>query len=428
MSTAVASRALLECCTLIYVEVDENSNKVWKGSVYDDGSFVAEWGRVGSKLQAQHYPCGSVDLAAKRLERMKRQKLNKGYTEARVVANDASQDTTITQQDLEAIAASQIRYGEDARAKQLIKYLTEVNIHAIVSQTNISYNAATGSFRTPLGLVTRDAIAQARHCLEQIASPPRKSDRALRKLVSQYLRLIPQKVSTKLDASIFRDRQELQRQNELLDALDAALMQTQPDSKIFDCSLRRVPGSTDEGRKTFRWLRQLYESSINPHHCSAQYQLRRVYEIEIPTMQRAFALKSAQIGNIKLHWHGTKASNLLSILKQGLIIPPSNAIQCTGRMFGNGIYGSEQSTKALNYATNYWNASGDANQRVFMLLCEFAMGREYYPKPSARTFPMTGYDSTYVQPGTANVINQESIVYHTDQVNIKYLCEFSESP
>ena len=142
-------------------------------------------------------------------------------------------------------------------------------------------------------------------------------------------------------------------------------------------------------------------------------------------MREAFAAKAKAIENIKQHWHGTKASNLLSIFKQGLIIPPANAAQCTGRMFGNGIYGSQQSTKALNYATNYWNASGENEDRVFMLLCDFAMGKEYHPQGSSRRFPAPGYDSTYVAPGAANTINQESIVYSTEQVNIKYLCEFS---
>ena len=141
-------------------------------------------------------------------------------------------------------------------------------------------------------------------------------------------------------------------------------------------------------------------------------------------MRSAFANKSKEIGNVKQHWHGTKASNLLSIFQQGLIIPPADATQCTGRMFGNGIYGSEQSTKALNYATNYWNPSGESEERVFMLLCDFAMGKEYHPKSSNRRFPVAGYDSTYVAPGAASTINQESIVYYSEQVNIKYLCEF----
>ena len=218
----------------------------------------------------------------------------------------------------------------------------------------------------------------------------------------------------------------MQRQYEILNALDAAIAPTVAKQRsIFDCSVTRVPGSTVEGKKTFRRIRQLYESSINTHHVAAKYKLRRVYQIEIPSMQTAFQKQAAKIGNIKLHWHGTKASNLLSILQQGLIIPPANAIQCTGRMFGNGIYGSQQSTKALNYATNYWNQSGDNGDKVFMLLCDFAMGREYYPQGNQYQFPVPGYDSTYVAPGGANTINQESIVYDTKQVNIKYLCEFN---
>ena len=424
MNATVSS--VLDCCTLIYVDVGENSNKVWKGSLFDDASFLAQWGRVGNKLQTKNYQFASVSLAKSKFERTKRQKLRKGYTEAQILDADISKNTSIKPEDLEAIAAKQIQYGRDPRAKQLIRYLVEVNIHNIISQTDITFNPATGAFRTPLGLVTHNAIAEAREYLIQIAETRRSNTYKLRLLINKYLRLIPQNLGHKLDESQFRSIQELQRQYEILNALDAAIAPTtQTHQQIFECSITRVPGSTLEGKKTFRWIRDLYQSTINPHHLSARYKLRRVYEIDIPSMQKAFKVQAAKIGNVKLHWHGTKASNLLSILKQGLIIPPANAIQCTGRMFGNGIYGSEQSTKALNYATNYWNQSGDNGEKVFMLLCDFALGKEYHPQGYQNKFPIPGYDSTYVAPGAANTINQESIVYSTDRVNIRYLCEFN---
>lgn len=419
---------VLESCTLIYVEIDENSNKVWKGSVLEDGSFLAQWGRVGSQFQSQIDNFGSTILAKYQLARMKRQKLRKGYTEAQIVEADRPITVTLQPQDLEAIAATQISHGEDDRAKQLIRYLVDVNIHQIISQTKITYHVETGTWRTPLGFVTPDAIAQARQYLLKIAQGQDKNSSIFARLVSQYLRLIPQKLGRKLDVSIFRSLGELQRQQEILDALDAAL-QLSPktiEEQVFECTIRRVPGSTEWGQEKFREIRKLYESTINTNHLAANYQLKRVYEVDIPSMRTAFEKKAAEIGNVKLHWHGTKASNLLSIFRQGLIIPPADAIQCSGRMFGNGIYGSQQSTKALNYATNYWNLSGDGNQRIFMLLCDFAMGREYHPKAWNRSFPKPGYDSTYVSPGKANVINQESIVYSIDQVNLKYLCEFEE--
>ncbi|MDJ0724655.1 MAG: WGR domain-containing protein [Prochloraceae cyanobacterium] len=423
MNAAVVNK-IIESYTLIYVEVDENSNKVWKGSILENGSFLAEWGRVGSKLQSKKHEYKSVTLAQRKLEQMKNQKLRKGYTYARVIDNDRPLSIPLEPQELENIAATQIHHGEDARAKELIKYLVEVNIHQIVSQTQISYDATTGNWKTPLGLVTLDAIAKARMYLAEMTKSNRKS--SLRQLISKYLRLIPQNLGRKLDESVFCNDNELQRQFEILNSLEIALQMgsQQVDRKVFECTLRRVPGSTDEGKKTFRWIRNLYESTINQNHLSATYKLRRIYKIDIPSMRQAFELKSKQIGNIKLHWHGTKASNLLSILRQGLIIPPANAVYCTGRMFGNGIYGSEQSTKSLNYATNYWNQSGNSNQKVFMLLCDFALGKEYHPQNLNVSYPVSGYDSTYIAPGNANIINQESIVYNTDQVNIKYLCAF----
>ena len=423
MNTTTLSR-VIDSCTLIYVEVGENSNKVWRGSLLNDGSFLAEWGRVGNKLQSKLHCLGSLALAKSKFERTKRQKIRKGYTEAQLVDNDSQPSKAISPEDLEEIASKQIEHGRDPRSKELIRYLVKSNIHQIISQTDITYNSATGGFRTPLGIVTPDAIAQARQYLVQIVATRRGNNYKLRQLLSRYLRLIPQNLGHKLDESQFAAPQEVQRQYEILNALEDAVNMNQNTHKIFQCTIERVPGSTPEGKQTFRKINQLYKSTINQNHMAAKYRLRRVYKLDIPSMRKAFATKETAIGNVKQHWHGTKASNLLSILKQGLIIPPANAAQCTGRMFGNGIYGSEQSTKALNYATNYWNNSGETEDRVFMLLCDFAMGKEYHPQSYSRNFPVNGYDSTYVAPGAANTINQESIVYNIDQVNLKYLCEF----
>jgi len=424
MSTTLVSR-VLDSCTLIYVEVGENSNKVWRGQLHSDGTFLAEWGRVGNTLQSKYYDLASVTLAKDKFERTKRQKLRKGYTEVQLTDKKIKQTNLIKPEELEAIASKQIECGRDPRSKELIRYLVRCNIHQITSQTNITYSPVSGNFTTALGMVTPVAIAKARQYLIQIAGTRISNSYRIQKLLSRYLRLIPQNLGHKIDQSKFCSISEMRRQFEILNALDAAFaVDCKAQSIVFKCMIGRVPGSTVAGKKTFRHINQLFQATINPNHIAAKYRLRRVYEVDIPSMSKSFASKAKEIGNIKQHWHGTKASNLLSIFKQGLIIPPVDAIQCTGRMFGNGIYGSEQSTKSLNYATNYWNASGDDEERVFMLLCDFAMGKEYHPQGSNRQFPASGYDSTYVVPGRANTINQESIVYTTEQVNIKYLCEF----
>src|SRR5262249_3241950 len=151
--------------------------------------------------------------------------------------------------------------------------------------------------------------------------------------------------------------------------------------------------------------------------------VKKVYAVEIATMRRAWEKAGKPVGNVAELWHGTKASNLLSILKGGLIIPPSNASYCTGRMFGNGIYFSDQSTKSLNYAYGYWK--GQAENHCFMFLADVAMGKHYVPKTYSANLPKSGYDSTFAKAGVSGVVNNEMIVYKTYQVNLAFLVEFA---
>ena len=47
--------------------------------------------------------------------------------------------------------------------------------------------------------------------------------------------------------------------------------------------------------------------------------MTRLYEVEIDAMKNNFELTAQKIGNVRQNlWHGTKASNLLSILKKRL--------------------------------------------------------------------------------------------------------------
>ena len=71
------------------------------------------------------------------------------------------------------------------------------------------------------------------------------------------------------------------------------------------------------------------------------------------------------IGNVMELWHGTRVENVLSILKGGLIIPKSSAGHVTGRMFGDGVYFSDQSTNPLTTLKDI----GDMEQRTITVLC-----------------------------------------------------------
>jgi poly [ADP-ribose] polymerase len=150
--------------------------------------------------------------------------------------------------------------------------------------------------------------------------------------------------------------------------------------------------------------------------------MTKIYDVEIAVMNNSFGKQGKTIGNIRELWHGTRIGNVLSILKSGFVIPPSNAPHVTGRLYGNGAYFSDSSTKSLNYSYGYW--SGTRNNHCFMFLCDVAMGKTYTPSGSYGLFPQAGYDSTFAKGGSSGVINNEMIVYKTHQINPKYLLEF----
>lgn len=75
--------------------------------------------------------------------------------------------------------------------------------------------------------------------------------------------------------------------------------------------------------------------------------------------------------NHMLLWHGSKLSNFMGILGQGLRIAPPEA-PSTGYMFGKGVYFADVFDKSYGYTHDY-TVEEDKNYAL-MLLCEVALG------------------------------------------------------
>ena len=72
--------------------------------------------------------------------------------------------------------------------------------------------------------------------------------------------------------------------------------------------------------------------------------------------------------NRMLLWHGSRKTNFVGILSQGLRIAPPEA-PSTGYMFGKGVYFADMVSKSANYCfTSRSESTG------LMLLCEVALG------------------------------------------------------
>lgn len=81
--------------------------------------------------------------------------------------------------------------------------------------------------------------------------------------------------------------------------------------------------------------------------------------------------------NRKLLWHGSRTTNYVGILSQGLRIAPPEAPP-TGYMFGKGVYFADSVSKSANYChaeLTTTSAIGKGANTGLLLLCEVALGK-----------------------------------------------------
>lgn len=127
-------------------------------------------------------------------------------------------------------------------------------------------------------------------------------------------------------------------------------------------------------------------------------------------------------------FHGTRTQNLTGILKKGMLIRPSG-VHITGAMYDakGGLYFGK-STKSINYTSisrSYWARGSD--QKAFLFITDCTLGKQKiangpygYTKDNIRP-----NHSVWAKGGLSGVINDEFILYRTDQHNLRYLLEFT---
>lgn len=406
-------------------------NRWWTGRLYDSGDVETLWGRVGHSGQSKLFPgAGRSFLLEKQ-----REKARKGYTELKTVGGPTSSVTThgkiVEKSELKQIARAQIAKSGSPTLNRLIDRLVEANVHRITSSTQITFNSSTGLFSTPLGIVTPDGITEARNLLMVINQGVSRRDYTstkVRDAFNRYMRIVPQNVGMKrFDVNtIFPDITAVQKQSDVLDSLEASYqaLQTQkpttpsgnqpPMEQVFQVDLDILAAGPEYDRLN-RW----FETSKKPMHRDAfRYRVVQIYTVNIHAMTEAFESKTIPIREV---WHGTSQANVLSILKTGLRTSPPSTAAIAGKMFGNGIYGANVSTKSLNYSIGHWGQGGKGDA-AWLFVCQFAMGRIQQVTKQKLNGADPGYDSIYAKGG-ADLYNDEFVVYRNSQVKITHLLE-----
>lgn len=415
-----------------------NCNKFYDMTLDASGQIIAKYGRVGQSGQKKIYSGGEVKFNS-----LLRAKIKKGYREAELERKSESGSSVVVKGNAIDVALEQIAYS-DNESKELIKRIASANIHNIVGNTNITYDEKDGLFKTPLGIVKKNAVLKAMELLDKIKTILDKNaisvkdEERLDYLNTEYFYLIPNKVKNAREKRfLIYSKENWKKQKhvctslldtlELLEELKSGKKELKEEAekndlpKVFDVNIEHIKDKT-----TLDEIINMYEKSKNDMHGKRvkNSKVLNIYRISLSSQQKAFDKAEKEIGNVHLLWHGTRVANALSIMSKGLLMPKSSPGQKIGAMFGDGLYFANQSSKSLQYCDGlFWASGTNSKDKIYMFLASVAVGKSQVPTGMTRKKPASGYNSYWAKAGKSGVRNDEIIVFKPEQVRLDYLLE-----
>lgn len=322
----------------------------------------------------------------------------------------------------------------DNEVSKLLDQLVEENVHSITSMTNIKLTS--NGYATELGPVTPDHVNKARLILDDLNKyvdkkgnlNPEKEE--VQKLNSLFFSFIPRPFSRKISQSdLILEATKLQEEYDILDQLATGVQMGAAMNQ--NTSARMDALGTDikviKDKKIRKHLEDFIVSTkANNHKHDTIWKFKPVqyFEIKIPKERERYLKLGKKKGNIKECFHGSSTSNCLSILKTGLMVPPTNAPHVCGRMMGNGAYFALASTKSARYSYGSWGGRRSKYKNIFLFVADIALGNYYTTfKPLFNGTPK-GYDSIWAKAGQ-NLYNDELVTPNLEQQTLKYMVELA---
>ena len=160
---------------------------------------------------------------------------------------------------------------------------------------------------------------------------------------------------------------EIEIATNLLKSTTAAQLTQNPlDSQYESLKCLIDPLSKDDD--LFDLIQKYVQNTHAETHQQYQLEIEDVFVLDRNGEAKSFVADSLK--NRKLLWHGSRLTNYVGILSQGLRIAPPEA-PSTGYMFGKGVYFADMVSKSANYCyTSQLKNSG------LLLLCDVALGDE----------------------------------------------------
>jgi poly [ADP-ribose] polymerase len=315
----------------------------------------------------------------------------------------------------------------------------------------IGYDAS----RMPLGKLSKNAIQKGYEILKELseAIEKKKSKSVLSDLSGQFYSYIPHNFGFKqMSEFIIETKDEVKKKLEMLGSLEDIQVATKlldqgsgSEDSLIDANYGKLKCDItpiDRKSETFKIVQEYIDNTHGTTHRTFGLEIEDLFELDREGEKERY---TKDIHNKQLLWHGSRLTNYVGIISQGLRIAPPEA-PVTGYMFGKGVYFADMVSKSANYCfTNPTNNTG------LMILCEVALGNcndklqaDYYAanlppnkhstKGLGKNIPDPSHTKTIdgdvlvplgkqvdaKVPNTVLLYN-EFIVYDIKQIKMKYL-------
>eukprot|EP00919_Chromeraceae_sp_WS-2016_P012168 GHVR01028522.1.p1 GENE.GHVR01028522.1~~GHVR01028522.1.p1 ORF type:complete len:428 (+),score=68.48 GHVR01028522.1:122-1405(+) len=340
----------------------------------------------------------------------------------------------------------------------IVELIFDINMMTSLMM-EIGYDAK----KMPLGKLSKTMIKSGFSILKQIESilNGKSTDRTqkLKTLTSEFYTIIPHDFGfKKMGAFVIDTAPKLKEKLHMVESLGEIEIAQKilkeediPDKHPADQHYEKLKTELkfiELDSEEFDMIRKYLENTHGCTHTCWRVRLTNLFRVDRQGEVERFS-KSPGRENRMLLWHGSRLTNYVGILSQGLRIAPPEA-PCTGYMFDKGVYFADTSSKSAQYCF-----PSHTNVRQLMMLCEVALGslnektsacydaaKEVgKDKPCLSTLGVGNYrpdpketltiDDVKIPLGLSqasglgngNLLYNEFIVYDTTQALIKYLLE-----
>lgn len=404
----------MKCCFLFFVDAVSNHNKYYRMTENGDGTFTAEYGRVGASPQMKKYPMSSWD-------NIYQQKIRKGYTDqtklhevkyTQTGGYKPLEDADIADvvRKLQEFAGTVIRANYTVKANEVSTAMIEEAQDIIYDMDQNKDEMSVGTFNSLLLKLyytipramrdVKDFMADTEKDFNEILLREQNVLDVMAGQVGQY-RAINSRKKEKNPATCDATKDET-----ILEALGLDF-RTCNDTEVTQ--IKRFLTSESDWRFRRAWRVHNRETDAKFDEYMAKHHLRK--------------------RDIHFYYHGSRNQNWWSIIGNGLNCNPKAII--SGKMFGYGLYFANRAKKSIRY-TGAGDIGRSADKVAYLAVFKVAyknplevyQWEPYYKGFTKDDIRARGCDALFAHKG-ADLINDEIIVYDEAQTTIQYLIEIA---